>query len=136
MAGRELSMRLTEALLATLFLVTLAAALLRDFVSLLRGRLLPKHESEYYWRILYSWILGGLLFGMHRLAASKVSWRIFPILNAYGAALLCVGEIYFKDNEGDPSVDPTRFSRGTALAADSLAGAMLLLPFAMWLRDL
>ena len=79
-------------------------------------------------------MLIGLPFGTHRVIASKVSWRIFPMMNIYGIALLCVGEIYFKDNEGDPDVDPTKFGRGTTIAVDGLAGVMFLIPLLLWLR--
>ena len=136
MGRREFGVRFTEAVIATLALTTLCVALVRDLAALVRGQLRPEHESELYWRILYAWLLGGLPFGLHRLTASKVSWRLFPMLNAYGVSLLCAGEIYFKDNEGDPAVDPSRFTRGSVIAADVLASLALVAAFVMWLRDL
>ena len=123
-------------MIATCAISVLSVALLRDLVLLLRGALRPKPESQLYWSIVYSWIVGGLPLGLHRASAAKVSWRIFPVLNAYGIILLCLGEIYFKDHEGDPNISPTYFARGTALAADVLAALLLLTPLAMWLRDL
>ena len=131
---RETGVRLAEAGIALFALLVLAITLLRDFISMLRGKLKPQKESQLYWRILYSWMLIGLPFGTHRVIASKVSWRIFPMMNIYGIALLCVGEIYFKDNEGDPDVDPTKFGRGTTIAVDGLAGVMFLIPLLLWLR--
>ena len=136
MSRRELFVRLSEAMIATCALSVLSVALVRDFVLLLRGALRPKPESQLYWSIVYSWIIGGLPLGLHRASAAKVSWRIFPVLNAYGIILLCLGEIYFKDHEGDPNISPTYFARGTAIGADVLAALLLLAPLAMWLRDL
>ena len=136
MSKRELGMRLTQAVVALAALAVLAGALLRDLSRLVRGRLKPQPESQLYWRIMYAWLLVGLPFGFHRLVASKTSWRIFPILNGYGVALLCVGEIYFKNNEGDPSVSPAYFARGTAIATDVIAGLMMLSALVLWLRDL
>jgi hypothetical protein len=136
MTRRELATRVTEAIVGSIALVTLLVALLRDLVALLRGRLIPRKEGALYWRILYLWLLAGLPLGAHRRAASKTSWKIFPILSVYGVGLLCLAEIAFKNNEGDPSVDPTRFATGTKIATDIIAGSMLLIVLALWLLDM
>ena len=74
---------------------------------------------------VYGWFLGGLPLGLHRRTAHNVSWKLFPTLNLYGVALLALGEIAFKDNEGDPTIHPLVFRRSSIVAMD-LVGALFM----------
>jgi hypothetical protein len=132
---RQFGVRATEGFVGFLALMVMLGVLGKDLDALLRGRFGRKRESELHWRIVYAWILGGFL-GAHRLAASKGSWRIFVVLQVYGVALVCVSELYFKANVGDPTVDPSRFTWGAILATESAAVLAFGGAFCMWMHDL
>ncbi len=115
--------------------LTLGVALSRDVSRLLRGTLMPAAESDKYWKVLYGWLTFGLPLGVHRLAARRVSWRLFPILNFYGVSFLLLSRVLFKNNEGDPDDSPDQFRRTTILAVDAAAGFFLCVTFVSWLSD-
>ena len=106
---RELGVRASEGLIGCSALLVMLVALGRDLNWLLHGKLVHQRESELYYNTIIAWVLGGI-FGAHRWVASKSSWRIFIVLDVYAVVLLCVAEIYFKENLGDPTTDPSRFS--------------------------
>ena len=124
----------TEALLATAAGLALVGGAYRDARLLLRGRLKPQPESPFYWRTVYAWLLGGLLFSAHRLVAGKVSWRMTPIVNLYALGFLLVGNAWFGSSVGDPSEDPSTFSGTTVGFVSAIGVAFLVSSFGLWLR--
>ena len=130
-------MRLIVGILAAGFLFTLLARLAIDLRAIMHSTLRPTNESPLYWNILFSWLFGGLLFGMHRIVANKVSWKAFVILNVYGAGLYCLTWLFMRVNEGDASQgDTSKFAAGDSLAVDIVGGGCLLISLVWWLADL
>lgn len=131
---RELGVRASEGLIGCSALLVMLVALGRDLNWLLHGKLVHQRESELYYNTIIAWVLGGI-FGAHRWVASKSSWRIFIVLDVYAVVLLCVAEIYFKENLGDPTTDPSRFSVRSQYVTEAFAGLFMAAAFALWLSD-
>ncbi len=127
-----------------------------DIRRILRGALRPRREPALYWRVLYSWLLGGLPLGLHRFAAGKSTWRLYCILNVYGAGLLVLAELGLRPEEsveaigeiGSPDVtsanatgtrrilgDPEVTSPTAYYLVVGLGCAMIVAVVALWIYD-